>query len=327
MPRPIWKGNISFGLVYIPVTLYPAIEAKSEIHFHLMDNRNHARVRYQRVNEETGKEVPWDEIVKAYEFDKGNYVTVDQKELEQVAAQQFQTVEIEGFIDKAVLASVYFDKPYYLIPDKHGEKGYLLLLETLLKTQKIGIARVVIKTRQHLACLVPYKNALVLNLLRFPDEIRDVTEFQFAKMDLKKQKVSTKEIDMAERLVRNMTLKWNPKKYHDESKKLLRDIIQKKIKKGKGIELEPAKEEVQEGQVGHKAKVVDFMDLLKRSVEAKGKTMNSSKKSAIKSPRRSTQLKSHSKSPTKSHLSHSIHHSRSTAKKHTDHKRKVRKTK
>lgn len=276
MPRPLWKGNISFGLVYIPVTLFPAIERLSEVHFHLMDNRSHARIRYKRINEETGKEVPWEDVTKAYEFEKGNYVTVDEKELEQVAAHNFQTVEIEGFVDQKSLESIYFDKPYYLVPGKQGEKGYLLLLQTLIKTQKMGIAKVVIKTKQHLAALLPYKGALVLNVLRFAEEIRDVGDFELPKGDLKKYAVSSKEIDMAERLVASMSLKWNPKKYHDESRKLLQNIIKKKIKGGKAIEVEPAGEE----EIPKKGKVIDFMDLLKRSVQEKEKRTKERKSNA-----------------------------------------------
>lgn len=269
MARPIWKGNISFGLVYIPVSLCSAEKPSSELHFHLLDKRNHNRVRYERVNVSTGKEVPWEEIEKAYEFEKGNYVVVDQKELEKTAYENSQTVELENFVDKDAVNSLYYIKPYYLIPTKQGEKGYVLLRETLERTKKIGIAKVVIRTRQHLAAIIPYKNVLVLNLIRFSNEVRDIDEFSIPTGDLKSYKVSPKEIEMAEKLIKSMSLKWNPKKYRDENRELLHKWIQHKVKHGKAVSTGETAEESKPRKTKKTAEVIDFMSLLKKSIENK----------------------------------------------------------
>ncbi len=272
MSRPIWKGSISFGLVNIPVTLYSA-EKPTGLHFHLMDKRNHGRIRYERVNDKTGKEVPWDQIEKGYEFEKGNFVVVDEKELEKVAYENSQTVELEDFIDNNAIEPVYFDKPYYLIPSKQGEKGYFLLRETLLRSKKAGITRVVIRTRQYLAALIPYKNLLLLNLLRYNDQIRDAEEYDVPEGTLKSYKISSKEMDMAEKLVKSMSRKWNPKKYHDENRELLSQWIEGKIEKGESVSGHGKVEEKAEpngrAKKGKSAQVIDFMSLLKKSLDEK----------------------------------------------------------
>lgn len=267
MSRPIWKGIISFGLVNIPVTLHSAENRSESIHFHMLDRRNHARIHYSRINEKTGKVVPWEEIVKAYEFEKENYIIVDEKELEKRAAESSQTVTLENFIDQASLDPAYFEKPYYLMPSKQGEKGYLLLRETLENTQKVGIAKVVIKTRQHLAALMAHKNVLILNLMRFPNELVNLEKLDIAQENLKTIKISAKEIEMAEKLVKQMTVKWNPKKYHDTNRELLKEWIEKKIKRGKAVASpHPAKT-----AHGPKGNVIDFMELLKKSIQTEKK--------------------------------------------------------
>jgi DNA end-binding protein Ku len=268
MSRPIWKGTISFGLVNIPVTLYSA-EQRSDLHFHLLDSRDHARIRYERVNEITGKETPWNKIVKAYEFEKGNYIIVDEKELEKTAAENFQTVEIQDFVEQKSIEPIYFDKPYYLLPSKQGEKGYILLRKTLEQTHKVGIVKVVIRTRQHIAALLPYKNVLLLNILRFAKEIRKQEEFEISDENAKRQAISHKEIHMAERLVESMTTKWEPQKYHDENRELLAKLINEKIKRNKGV-TSPATPEIEhKAKITSGAKVIDFMELLKKSIKEK----------------------------------------------------------
>ena len=144
MSRPIWKGHVSFGLVNIPVVLHSA-EKQFDLHFRLLDSRNHARVRYERINEETGEEVPWKDIVKGYEYDEDKMVVLDDKDFKQVAVEVNQSVEIEHFVDGEHIQFVYFDRPYYLVPDKKGEKGYVLLREVLRRNGKTGIAKVVIR--------------------------------------------------------------------------------------------------------------------------------------------------------------------------------------
>lgn len=280
MARPIWKGSISFGLVYIPITLFSA-EKGNDLHFHLLDKRNSARIRYERINDKTNKAVPWDQIVKAYEFEKGNYVVVNEQELEKTAYENSQTIEIENFIEAKSLASLYFDKPYYLIPNKQGEKGYYLLHDTLIKTKKIGIARVVIKTRQHLAAIMPYQNTLLLNLLRFSDSLKKSDEFEFP--ERKAVKFSPKEADMAQKLVASMSTRWNPDNYHDKNRELLSTWIENKIKKGKSI--------VSKNKTVPKSNVVDFMSLLKKSIQEK------KLKPKVNNPRQRSQPKGTRKTP------------------------------
>lgn len=270
MPRPIWQGNITFGLINIPVALYSA-EKRVSIHFNLLDSRDHAHIRYERVNEITGEEVPWDQIVKAYEFKDGNYVILKEKELKKAEIENSQSVEIEDFIDQKSLDCLYFEKPYYLVPVKSGLKAYVLLRETLKKTKKVGIAKVVIRTKQYLAVVMPYDNSLLLNLLRFAQELKNPSEFDIPKQTISKYKISAKEIEMAERVVASMTAKWNPKKYHDEHRDKLMEWIKRKMKK-EPITV-PEKEEPKET-----AKIIDLMQLLKKSVKKK----STSKKSTIK---------------------------------------------
>ena len=170
--RPIWKGTINFGLVNIPVALYSA-EADNSIDFDLLDKRDFSRVRYRRVNEKTGREVPWDEIVKGYEYKKGEYVALTDDDFLKANVEATQSIDILDFVDAADISPIYFDKPYYLVPLKNGQRAYALLREVLKRTGKVGIARVVIRTRQHLAALLADGPVLILNLLRFSHELRD----------------------------------------------------------------------------------------------------------------------------------------------------------
>lgn len=277
MSRPIWKGNISFGLVNIPITLYSA-EKTYDLHFKLLDSRNRARIHYERINDVTGTEVPWDEVVKAYEYDKGNYVILKDEDFKKAAPEHSQTIEIKDFVEQKSLDPLYFEKPYYLVPDKHAEKGFVLLRETLRRSKKIGIAKVVIRTREYLAALIPYQNALILNVLRFDQELRKPEEFELPKADIKKYKLSEKEIVMAENLVKSMTSKWNPKKYHDEYRDLLMSWIEKKLH---GKTVSPPKGKVKERK--ESAKVIDFMSLLKKSIAEKDKAKKTSKTKARRS--------------------------------------------
>lgn len=226
--RPIWKGHISFGLVNVPVTLYPA-EQRSEVSFHLIDRRTHSRVRYQRVSVETGEEVPWDEIVKGYEYEDGNYVVLADAELKAAAPESTQTVDIEAFVDLADIDLVYFDKPYYLEPGRKGEKGYALLRDALAETGKAGIARLVIRTREYIAALVPREQGLVLNLLRFHDEIRPMKDIDVPG-DAESLGVTKQELKMARTLVDSMAADWKPEQYKDRYQAALLKYIDKKIK-------------------------------------------------------------------------------------------------
>lgn len=269
-PRPIWKGQISFGLVNVPVTLYSA-EQRNDIQLHLIDARDTKRVRYQRVNEETGEEVPWDQIAKAYDYDDKGYVVLSKEEIEQVAPKSLKEIEIEDFVDEKEIDPIYFDKPYYLEPTKAGRKPYALLRETLRTSGKIGIARVVIRTREHLAALMVRGDYMVLELIRFPQELRDPDFLDVP--ESRSVKMSQREIDMAVQLVESMTTDWEPAKFQDEYRTQLLAYIEDKVKRGELSASKPpedkeaaeAKEEDEEGTV------VDLMDYLKKSVEkAKG---------------------------------------------------------
>ena len=263
MARSIWKGSISFGLVNIPVGLYAA-EKSQELHFSLLDRRNMAPIHYQRVNEKTGKEVPWDETVRGYEFEPDRYVVLSDEDLRGANPRSSQTVEIVDFVDLADISSVFFEKPYFLAPERQGAKSYALLRETLRRTGKAGIAKVVIRTRQYLAALVPMDDALVLNLMRFQDELRDASDLD---IPAGKQGVTDKELAMAERLVEAMVDKWKPDSYRDDFRVDVKALIDERIAAGQ-LEAGPPPPKPQR-QAGGKG--LDLMALLKRSVDEGGR--------------------------------------------------------
>jgi DNA end-binding protein Ku len=257
--RPIWQGSINFGLVNIPVGLYSA-EADSSIDFDLLDRRDFSRVRYRRVNEKTGREVPWDEIVKGYEYKEGEYVALTDDDFLKANVEATQSIDILDFVDGADIGPIYFDKPYYLAPLKNGQRAYALLREVMKRTGKVGIATVVIRSRQHLAALLVDGPMLILNLLRFPHELRDPSALEVPEAAAR----SNQELKMAEQLVETMAGKWDPKKYRDEYHEDILRMIDKKIKSGqtKVIETaEPARPLRRQG------KVVDIMHLLRQSME------------------------------------------------------------
>src|SRR5213080_1227583 len=208
--RAIWKGSISFGLVNIPIGLYPATR-KEELRFRLLRKSDLSPVNYKRVTEKDGKEVPWDQIVKGYEYEKGKYVVLKEEDFERVDLEATQTVDIQDFVDQEEIDPMFFYKPYYLEPQKGGDKAYALLRDALKDTNKVGIAKVVIKTRQYLAGVKPEDGTLVLELMHFAEELADPAKLQLPK----KLEPGKREIDMAKTLIGNMTAKWNPEKYHD----------------------------------------------------------------------------------------------------------------
>jgi len=266
MPRPIWKGSISFGLVNIPITLFPA-ERQFDLHFQMIDSRNHARVRYKRVNEVTGEEVPWNEIVKGYEFEDDNYILLSDEDFKQADREASKLIEIEDFVEIDAIDYAYYDKPYYLVPGKGGEKGYVLLREALRRKGKVGIARVVIRTKEYLAALIPEGDALVLDLLRYHQQLRDLDEYAIPHGELEDFKVTRKELDLAETLVESMAADWEPEKYHDEYRDALMAWIEKKASEGR-TEALPEEKEAEAAAEG--GKVIDMMSLLKKSLEEKG---------------------------------------------------------
>lgn len=285
MPRTIWKGSISFGLVNIPVALYPG-EQRDELHFTLLDSRDMSPVGYKRINKRTGEEVAWEQIVKGHEYDKDQYVVLGDEEFRRANVKATQTIDIMDFVKAGEIPFPYFDRPYYLEPvQRTGEKGYALLRETLKRTGRVGIASVVLRNRQHLAMVAPYQQMLTLNLLRFHNELRDPQQVKAPGTDLAALRISKREIEMAERLVQDMAARWEPDKYKDEYREDLLRVVEEKIAAGKTLELEaPAK-----GETGASGQVIDFMTLLKRSVEEKekerGQASDKPRAAATKAPR------------------------------------------
>jgi DNA end-binding protein Ku len=260
VPRPIWHGSIRFGLVTIPVGLYSA-ESRDEIDLDLLDRRNMARVGYSKVNKETGEEVPSAEIVKGYEIEKGRYVVVEKEDIAGASPEATQSVDIVEFVDSSAIDPIYYDRPYYLAPLKQGEKPYALLREALRRSGRVGIARLVVRTRQYVAAVYPWERALVVHLLRYQHELREPAQLDLPPAGSTKSGLASKELQMAERLISEMVEEWKPTEFKDEYRGKLLALIRKKAKAG---------EEWQVPEVGREAppaKVVDLMSLLKRSVE------------------------------------------------------------
>lgn len=225
--RAIWKGTISFGLVSIPISLVSA-KQRNEIKFNMLDSEDSSRIRYLRVNESTGEEVPWDRIIKGYEFEDGKYVTLTDEDFQRVEAEGTRTIDIESFVDAKDIDPLFFETPYFVLPAKGSEKPYLLLRKVMNSQKKVGIARIVIRGKESLAALFDYKDALVLNLLRFAEEIRPAQDLEIPT----DAKISQKELDLAEQLLQNMTEKWDPGQYKDEYQAKLKKWINKKIETG-----------------------------------------------------------------------------------------------
>jgi DNA end-binding protein Ku len=262
--RPIWTGTITFGLLNIPVALH-AGERRVDLHFRMLDSRDNAPIRYERVNSETGEEVPWKEIVKGFEYDKDNYIVLDAKDLAEAAPESTESVDIEGFVERDAISPLYFERPYYLVPGKKAEKGYVLLREVLRESGRVGIGRVVIRTREYLAAVLAVDNALVLNLLRFGQELVDSEEFKLPEKTLKDYRISERELQMAKQLLESMTMEWRPEDHRDEFRARLTKLVETRLaskggKRRTATEAEPLPK--------HAAtNVVDFKVLLQRSLQ------------------------------------------------------------
>ena len=225
--RPIWKGTITFGMVTIPVALYQATR-RDELKFRLLRASDLSPVNYKRVAEADGKEVPWDQIVKGYEYDKGKYVVIKPEDFARVDVEATQTVDIINFVNQDEVNPLLFQKPYYMEPDKGGDKAYVLLRQALADSGKIAIAKLVIKTRQHLAAIKPQATGLMLELMHFPEELLDVSEF---KQPVTKV-ISKPELNMAIKLVESMSTRWQPEMFKDDYHEMLEKIVQQKIESG-----------------------------------------------------------------------------------------------
>ena len=261
MARGLWKGAISFGLVNVPVELHSAKRGASELDMTMLDKRDLAPVGYKRVNKATGKEVPWAAVVKGYEYQNDKYVVLSDEDFRRANPEAAKTVDIQAFVELADIAPQYFETPYYLIPGKRGEKAYALLRDTLKKAGKAGIATVMIRTKQYLAALIAQDELLVLNTLRYQDELKQASEFE-----IPDAKVSAKEMDMAMRLVDDMADKWQPARYKDTFKDDLLKRIEEKVEAGQTEEITEPEKAAREPK---SADVVDLMSLLKKSIEKK----------------------------------------------------------
>jgi DNA end-binding protein Ku len=271
MARAIWKGSISFGLVNIPIALYPATR-REELKFRLLRKGDLSPVNYKRVAKKDGKEVPWDQIVKGYEYEKGKYVVLKDEDFERVDLEATQTVDIQDFVHQEEIDPIFFYKPYYLEPQKGGDKAYVLLRDALKDSGKVGIAKVVIKTREYLAGVKPGDGVLVLELMHFADELADPGKLHIPK----KIEVGKREMNMAKSLIDSMSSKWNPEKYQDDYRQALMEVIEEKVEAGgKEIEEKPKK-------APKPTKVIDLVSVLQKSLEQTGAKRKATAKSRSK---------------------------------------------
>lgn len=276
MARAIWKGAISFGLVHIPVSLNTAVRTE-RVDFDWLDKRSMEPVGYKRVNKVTGKEIDKEHIVKGVEYEKGRYVVISEEEIRNARPEATQTIDIFSFVDASDIPLQHFDTPYYLSPDRRGGKVYALLRETLESTGKVALATVVLHTRQHLALLRPLDEALVMITLRWPEEVRGLETLELDK-SVTDAKVDKRELEMAKRLVEDMSGPWTPEDYHDAFRQTILDLVEEKAAKGKISVVEKGEgAAVQKG-----ADIVDLTELLKRSLGG-GKKAAPEKKPAKRS--------------------------------------------
>lgn len=278
MARPIWTGTLSFGLLNVPVSLMSG-ERNVDLHFRMLDSRDRKPIRFERVNADTGEEVPWKDIVKAYEYDKGSYVVLEEDDIRSAAPESHEAVEVETFVDAGTIDPRYYEKPYLLVPAKKAEKGYVLLRETLRSTGKVGIARVVVRTREYLCAVMPHGDALVLMILRYPQELVDPEDYKLPSGSLAEYRINSKETAMAEQLIESMSGEWKPDEYHDEFRERLHTLLKKRIKAKGGttkVEEEPVPRD------DDATNVVDFMSLLQKSLDAKKRTPAATRTAAKK---------------------------------------------
>lgn len=252
--RAIWSGAISFGLVNIPVKIYSG-SGENKLDFDMLAKEDLSPIKYMRVAESDGREVPYKDIVKGYEIEKGKYVVLSDKDFEKANAKKTNAIEIHNFVFEEEIDPIYFEKPYYLEPDKNAAKPYALLREALRKSKKVGIASYVLRNREHLAVLKASGDVIVLDQLRYFEEIRDTKELKLPH----EKEISTKEVDMAIKLIDQLTEKFDPTKYRDTYVDELKKVIEAKAE-GKPIEAH--------GKAPEPTPVKDLMDVLKASLES-----------------------------------------------------------
>ncbi|HUF84067.1 MAG TPA: Ku protein [Acidimicrobiia bacterium] len=285
MPRPIWSGTITFGLVTVPVKLVTATRSQ-DVRFNQLEEGTGSRIRYRKVSEATGEEVPNERIVKGYEISPGQYVVVDQEEVDSFAPKATRMIEIEDFVDLDQIDPIFFENPYYLTPDRGAAKPYRLLLDAMADLEKVAVGRFVLRGKEHLVAIRPYGDALCIETMRYADEVVPIEELEgLPEGDVEPTK---KELDMAHQLIQALSGEFEPEKYHDQYRDQLRELIEKKAA-GEEIVAEPMVEEP--------AKVVDLMAALEASLARAGKGGGQAaparaRKAATKKPAKKTAKKS-----------------------------------
>ncbi|QKY09888.1 Ku protein [Janthinobacterium lividum] len=282
MARALWKGAISFGLVHIPVELISA-SLDHELDLSMLDRRDFSPIGYKRYNKKTGKEVEWDDIIKGYEYRTDEYVVLSEEDLRQANVKATQTIDILTFVDALEVPLTFYEHPYYLLPAKGGEKVYALLRETLRKANKVGIASVVMRTKQHLCALVCVGDAIVLNTLRYADEIRPTDDLDLPGSTLKSAGISDKELKMALSLVEGMSEAWEPGQYHDSYREDVLALVKKKIKARQTKTITPPAPEPQEE---HGSNVIDLVALLQQSLGKKASAAPARKRATSSAARK-----------------------------------------
>jgi DNA end-binding protein Ku len=266
--RAIWKGNISFALVSIPISLFSATR-RNELSFHHLHKKDMSPVSYKRFCDTEDVEVPWEDITKGYEYEKGQYIEITDEDLDKAGIELTKTIQIQEFVQEDEIDPLYFDKPYYLEPQKGGERAYALMRDALAHSKKVGIAKVVLKTREHLAAVKTVGNMMTLQTMRFAHEIVDTGELNLPE----KAEISKKEMDLANMLIDSMSDKFDPRKYKDDYYDKVLEIIQMKVA---GVSPQaPAP------KGPGPAKVVDLMEILKQSLSETTKKGKTSRASAV----------------------------------------------
>lgn len=281
MARSMWKGSIAFGLVNIPVELYSATRDHRP-RFRLLHAKDEEPVKYERVCQKEGKPVAWEDLVKGYEYAKGQFVVLTKDDFKTAALEKTRTIDILDFVDPHEVDERYFETPYYLQPGKGAERAYVLLREAIRASGKIGISKMILRDAQHLAAVEAIGDALVLTMMRFSDELADLKEFNFPK----KMDVRPAELKMAQQLIDNLVSEWKPDKYNDEYKENLLRVINAKLK-GKKPKL------IDEDTTPKQAEVVDLMARLRASLEGREKkpAAGSSRKATASKKRKTTRAR------------------------------------
>ena len=282
MARAFWKGSISFGLVEIPVSLQPAVQTH-DLDFSLLDRKDFSPVGFKRFNKNSGRDVPREEVVRGYEYEPDEYVVLTDEEIARANVERSQTIDIVQFVERDEIDPLYYETPYYIEPLKKASKSYALLRAALEKSHRVGIARVVLRTRQRLAALLVRDEVLVLDLLRYPHELRSAEGFHVPPKSAKGAGIKETEVRMALQLIDGMTGHWDPAKYKDEYRDDVMELVRRKIKSGQTHTiLEP--EEIKERRPA-RSEVMDLMPLLKKSLaERTGGTRRSTKRRERRTP-------------------------------------------